>query len=69
VASAVGRLDGTSAAGAVWAPWRALLADLAWSEREALSELDVNPIVVRAEGRGGVALDALIVPLPDAQGA
>jgi acyl-CoA synthetase (NDP forming) len=38
------------------------LADFAWSEREQLAELDVNPIVVRERGRGCVVVDALIVP-------
>ncbi|MGH7334557.1 MAG: acetate--CoA ligase family protein [Candidatus Rokuibacteriota bacterium] len=36
------------------------LADFAWSERAWLTELDVNPIVVRE--RGCVVVDALIVP-------
>ena len=38
------------------------LADFAWSERAALKELDVNPIVVRESGAGCVVVDALIVP-------
>ena len=38
------------------------LADFAWSERASLSELDVNPIVVRETGSGCVVVDALIVP-------
>ena len=36
------------------------LGDFAWAERARLSELDVNPIVVR--GDGCVVVDALIVP-------
>jgi acyl-CoA synthetase (NDP forming) len=40
------------------------LADFAWAEREALAELDVNPIVVREQGC--VVADALIVPRPGA---
>ena len=42
------------------------LADLAWTEREWLAELDVNPIVVRERGQGCVVVDALIVPRADA---
>jgi acyl-CoA synthetase (NDP forming) len=38
------------------------LADFAWRERDALVEIDVNPIVVRSRGRGCVVVDALIVP-------
>ena len=38
------------------------LGDFAWSERAALKELDVNPIVVRESGAGCVVVDALIVP-------
>jgi hypothetical protein len=38
------------------------LADFAWAEREAIAELDVNPIIVRARGEGCVVVDALIVP-------
>ncbi len=45
------------------------LADLAWAERDILAELDVNPILVREEGRGCVVVDALIVPRAGAQGA
>src|SRR5437899_761595 len=36
------------------------IADFAWAEREALAELDVNPLVVRETGC--VVVDALIVP-------
>jgi acyl-CoA synthetase (NDP forming) len=38
------------------------IGDFAWVERESLSELDVNPIVVRQAGAGCVVVDALIVP-------
>jgi acetate---CoA ligase (ADP-forming) len=38
------------------------LADFAWAEREAIAEIDVNPIMVRARGEGCVVVDALIVP-------
>jgi acetyltransferase len=34
---------------------------LAWQERERLVELDINPLMVRPEGRGAVAADALVV--------
>jgi acetyltransferase len=34
---------------------------LAWAKREAIGEIDVNPVFVRAQGRGAVAADALIV--------
>jgi acetyltransferase len=47
---------------------RAALADvlvkvsvLAWTLRERIAELDINPLVVRADGEGVVALDALLV--------
>jgi acyl-CoA synthetase (NDP forming) len=45
------------------------IADLAWAEREWLAEMDVNPIVVREDGRGCVVVDALIVPRADTPGA
>jgi succinyl-CoA synthetase beta subunit len=38
------------------------VADFAWAEREAIAEIDVNPIVVHREGAGCVVVDALIVP-------
>lgn len=38
------------------------LAGLAWAERDHLAEIDLNPILVRPEGRGCVVADALIVP-------
>jgi succinyl-CoA synthetase beta subunit len=38
------------------------IGDFAWTERESLAELDVNPIVVRTTGAGCVIVDALIVP-------
>ena len=40
------------------------LAGLAWAERDHLAEIDLNPILVRPEGRGCVVADALIVPRP-----
>ena len=36
------------------------LARLAWRERERLHEIDVNPLLVRSEGAGVVAVDALV---------
>ena len=38
------------------------LAGLAWAERDCLAEIDLNPVLVRPEGRGCVVADALIVP-------
>ncbi len=38
------------------------IADFAWEERDAIAEIDVNPIMVRARGEGCVVVDALIVP-------
>jgi acetate---CoA ligase (ADP-forming) len=38
------------------------LGDYAWSDRTAIAEIDVNPIVVRPAGQGCVVVDALIVP-------
>jgi acyl-CoA synthetase (NDP forming) len=47
---------------------RAALADvlvkvsaLAWTLRERIAELDINPLIVRAAGEGVVAVDALLV--------
>ena len=36
------------------------IARLAWSERERLHEIDVNPLLVLGEGDGVVAVDALV---------
>jgi acyl-CoA synthetase (NDP forming) len=44
------------------------IADFAWAEREAIAEIDVNPIMVRAQGDGCVVVDALIVPRACARG-
>jgi acyl-CoA synthetase (NDP forming) len=38
------------------------IADFAWAERDAIADIDVNPIMVRARGEGCVVVDALIVP-------
>lgn len=37
------------------------VSELAWLMRERLAEMDVNPVLVRPEGLGAVAADALIV--------
>ena len=37
------------------------VSELAWAMRERLAELDINPLLVRPQGRGVVAADALIV--------
>ena len=34
---------------------------LAWALRERIAELDINPLIVREEGQGVVAVDALLV--------
>lgn len=34
---------------------------MAWSLRERIAEVDINPLLVRAEGQGVVAADALVV--------
>lgn len=39
----------------------AAISRLAWHQRERLVELDINPLLVRPEGRGVVAADALVV--------
>ena len=40
------------------------IADFAAAHRQTLAELDVNPLAVRAQGEGAVALDALISMIP-----
>lgn len=39
----------------------AKVSQLAWQERERIAELDINPLMVRPQGHGVVAADALIV--------
>jgi acetate---CoA ligase (ADP-forming) len=39
----------------------AAVSQLAWSLRERLAELDINPLLVRPRGAGVVAVDALLV--------
>lgn len=43
------------------ASFLARLSQVAWTLRERLSELDVNPLMVRPRGSGVVAADALVV--------
>jgi succinyl-CoA synthetase beta subunit len=38
-----------------------LISQLAWQLREAITVIDINPLVVLARGQGIKALDALIV--------
>jgi acyl-CoA synthetase (NDP forming) len=38
------------------------LADYAWADRNAIEEIDLNPIKVLPRGRGCVVVDALILP-------
>jgi acyl-CoA synthetase (NDP forming) len=45
------------------------IADFAWAERDRIDEIDVNPIMVRAQGEGCVVVDALIVPRRGQPGA
>lgn len=37
------------------------ISELAWKLRDRLAEMDVNPLLVRPQGRGVVAADALVV--------
>ena len=39
----------------------ARVSELAWSLRDRLTEMDMNPVLVRPQGRGVVAADALVV--------
>ena len=39
----------------------ALVSELAWLTRDRLAEMDVNPVLVRPQGRGAVAADALMI--------
>ncbi|MNS90145.1 hypothetical protein D3C72_1241810 [compost metagenome] len=42
------------------------VSDFAWSHRDALQEIELNPVWVGAEGQGVMPLDALIGLRPDA---
>jgi acetate---CoA ligase (ADP-forming) len=37
------------------------ISELAWALRERLTQLDINPLLVRPRGRGVIAADALLV--------
>jgi hypothetical protein len=39
----------------------ALVSELAWLLRDRLAEMDMNPVLVRPQGRGAVAADALMI--------
>ena len=39
----------------------ATVSQLAWSQRERIVEMDINPVLVRPVGKGAVAADALVV--------
>ncbi|MFC7476148.1 acetate--CoA ligase family protein [Dankookia sp. GCM10030260] len=43
----------------------AALSRFAAQQAAAVAEVDINPLLVRAEGEGAVALDALIIPVED----
>jgi acetate---CoA ligase (ADP-forming) len=51
------RADLEAAAGAI-----AALSRFAAAHAEAISEIDINPLLLRAKGEGAVALDALLIP-------
>jgi acyl-CoA synthetase (NDP forming) len=51
------RADLEAAAGAI-----AALSRFAAAHHETISEIDINPLLLRAEGEGAVALDALLIP-------
>jgi acyl-CoA synthetase (NDP forming) len=38
------------------------LSDFAWAERDSIQEIDLNPVIALAEGKGCVVVDALIIP-------
>ena len=38
-----------------------IVSRLAWDKRQVLSEIDINPIIVRADGEGALAADALMI--------
>jgi succinyl-CoA synthetase beta subunit len=44
----------------------AALSRFAIAHADRVSEIDINPLLLRAEGEGAVALDALLVPRTDA---
>jgi hypothetical protein len=42
------------------------VADLAWSARDRVAGIDVNPLIVQPLGQGAIAVDALVVTGPQA---
>jgi hypothetical protein len=38
------------------------LGDFAWSERDTIEEIDLNPVMALEEGSGCKVVDALIIP-------
>ncbi len=46
----------------------ACLSEFAVRHRDAVAEIDMNPVLVRPQGQGVVVLDALIVPAADSNG-
>jgi acyl-CoA synthetase (NDP forming) len=43
------------------------LSRFAAAHAEAISEIDINPLLLKAEGEGAVALDALLIPRADGE--
>jgi len=41
----------------------AQLSEFAWRHRDQVAEIDLNPILVRAQGQGVAVLDALMIPV------
>ena len=39
------------------------ISEFAWAQRATVSELDINPLLVRPKGRGVIAVDAVVVPV------
>ena len=37
------------------------VSELAWSRKDHIEEIDINPLIVRPRGRGTIAVDALVV--------
>ena len=40
----------------------AALGDFAWAERDAIAEIDLNPVMALPRGQGCIVVDALIIP-------
>jgi len=45
----------------------AALSRFAAAHAEAVSEIDINPLLLKAQGEGAVALDALLIPRADGE--